>query len=136
MVKKNETSMYYNKHYIQTDDNNHIVDGFSDAFRTPTDTDICINEQGSYQFRLVIGGELTEENPPLYEGIGTIPLYEWKDGEVKRRAEADLEADRLAEQERMEKVREEAELNSPQYKIADLEAKLFYVQMMTDTLED
>ena len=38
--------------------------------------------------------------------------------------------------ERMEKAREEAERNSPQYNIADLEAKLFYVQMMTDTLEE
>jgi len=124
MAKKNEIPMYYNKHYIVTNDQNHIVDGFSDAFRTPTENDICINEQGSYQFRLIIGGELTEENPPLYEGFGAILLYEWNGSEVVRRAEADLEADRLAEAERMEKAREEAERNSPQAQIERLSEAL------------
>lgn len=110
------------KHYIRTNDQNHIIDGFSDAFRQPTETDICINEQGGYQFRLVINGELTEENPPIFEGFG-IPLYEWN-GEVVRRAEKDLEADRLAEQKKMEKAREEAERNSPQAQIERLSEAL------------
>ena len=123
--KKTETiPMFYNKHYIRTDDNNLIIDGFSDAFRQPTENDICINEQGGYQFRLIVDGELTEENPPLYEGMGAIPLYEYKDGEVKRRAEADLEADRLAEAERMEKARIEAERNSPQAQLERLSEAL------------
>jgi len=113
---------FYNKHYIRTNDQNYIIDGFSDAFRQPTETDICINEEGGYQFRLIIGGELTEENPPLFEGFD-IPLYEWN-GEVVRRAESDLEADRLVEQKRMEKARKEAERNSPQAQIERLSEAL------------
>jgi len=123
--KKTETiPMFYNKHYIRTNDQKHIIDGFSDAFRQPAENDICINEQGGYQFRLIVDGELTEENPPLFEGFGAIPLYEWNGSEVVRRAEKDLETDRLAEQKRMEKAREEAERNSPQAQIERLSEAL------------
>jgi len=64
---------FYNKHYIRTDENDNIVKGFSDAFEQSQDGDICINEQGGYQFRLVPGGE---ENPPLFDDEGN-PLYRW-----------------------------------------------------------
>lgn len=138
--KKTETiPMFYNKHYIRINDNNHIIDGFSDAFRQPTETDICINEQGSYQFRLIIGGEfgeLTDENPPLFEGMGAIPLYEWNGSEVVRRAESDLEADRLAEQKRMEKAREEAERNSPQNRINELERTICEMDIANSEWQD
>lgn len=70
---------FYNKHYIRIREDGCIVDGFSDAFREPTDTDICINEQGGYQFRLFPGGE---ENPSLFEWDGMVPLYKWEGGEV------------------------------------------------------
>lgn len=119
----NDIPMFYNKHFIQVNSDNLITNGFSDAFRTPSDTDICINDKGGYQFRLIVDGELTEENPPLYEGFN-IPLYEWKDGEVKRRSEADLEADRLAEAERMKKAMIEAERNSPQAQLERLSEAL------------
>lgn len=66
---------FYNKHYITVDEQNRIVNGFSDAFRQPTETDICINDQGGYQFRLFPGGE---ENPPLYEFEHMVPLYKWE----------------------------------------------------------
>lgn len=78
----------YNKHYITVDDHGRIVDGFSDAFRSPAETDICINEQGSYQFRLFPGGE---ENPILFEEHG-IPLYKY-DGSVAKRTAEEIEAD-------------------------------------------
>jgi len=84
---------FYNKHYITIDEQNRIVDGFSDAFRQPSDTDICINEQGGYQFRLFHGGE---ENPALFEREHMIPLYAYIDGEIVKRTMEEVEADRTA----------------------------------------
>lgn len=81
----------YNNHYITLDKQRRIVDGFSDAFRQPADTDICINEQGGYQFRLYPDGA---ENPALFER--EIPLYKYEDGEIVRRTAEELEADRAA----------------------------------------
>ena len=81
--------MYY-KHYITVDDTGRVTDGFSDAFRSPEDRDICINEHGSYQFRLFPGGT---ENPSLYEGEEMIPRYKYKDGKVIRRTVEEIEAD-------------------------------------------
>lgn len=83
--------MYYNKHYITIDDKNRIVDGFSDAFRQPSDTDICINDKGGYQFRLFPNGE---ENPSLFDWHDRIPLYKWENSEVVKRTEEEIEADR------------------------------------------
>ncbi len=78
----------YNKHYITVDEQGRIVGGFSDAFRAPRDTDICINERGGYQFRLFPGGE---ENPSLREKHG-IPLYKY-DGEIRKRGEEEVGED-------------------------------------------
>lgn len=86
-----EDMNFYNKHYIRTREDGCIVDAFSDAFRKPFDTDICINEQGGYQFRLFPDGE---ENPVLFDWNGMIPLYKYEDGEVVKRSEEELEADR------------------------------------------
>lgn len=82
---------FYNKHYITVDAENRITNGFSDAFRQPTEADICINEEGGYQFRLCPGGE---ENPVLFDWDGMIPLYKYTDGEVVIRTEEEIEADR------------------------------------------
>ena len=83
--------MFYNRHYIKVDSSNRIVDGFSDAFRQPDEGSICINEQGGYQFRLFPGGE---ENPSLFDWDGMIPLNKWEGGEVVKRTEEEIEADR------------------------------------------
>lgn len=94
---------FYNKHYIRIREDGCIVDGFSDAFREPTEDAICINEQGGYQFRLRFcsgygypdGKEITisTENPSLYTFDG-VPLYKW-DGEVAVwRTEEEIEAER------------------------------------------
>lgn len=80
----------YNKHYITVDERGRIVDGFSDAFRQPSDTDICINEQGGYQFRLYPCGV---ENPFMFERTYMIPLYKYENGTVLKRTEAEIEAD-------------------------------------------
>ncbi len=67
---------FYNKHYIRLNANNHIIKGFSDAFETPLETDICINEQGSRHFEL--NGEV---NPSLINQLGQ-PLYSYIEEEV------------------------------------------------------
>ena len=53
-----------NKHYV-TIKNGFVIDGFSDAFRQPIDTDICINENAGRQF--VFGGKT---NPQLKDEDG------------------------------------------------------------------
>lgn len=100
--------LFYNKHYITIDARHRIIDGFSDAFRQPSESDVCINEQGSYQFRLFPNGE---ENPSLYNQDG-IPLYKWENGQVlPRRPEEilndmqpDLEAVKAAKLAEMDKA--------------------------------
>ena len=82
---------FYNRHYITVDDRNRIIGGFSDAFRKPKERDICINEQGGYQFRLFSGGE---ENPSLFDWDSMIPLYKYEGGYVKRRTAEEIEAER------------------------------------------
>lgn len=52
---------FYNKHYIRVE-NGIVVKGFSDAFETPLETDICINQKGGRHFE--IDGVI---NPPLYD---------------------------------------------------------------------
>lgn len=69
----------YNRHYISIESSKEVVKGFSDAFRQPETNDICINEQGSYQFRLFQSGE---ENPTLFNENGT-PLYRWENGMIR-----------------------------------------------------
>lgn len=68
----------YNRHYIITDAQGRITEGWSDGPHPGPDTSgaICIDGEGGYQFRLFPGGE---ENPPLSAEDG-VPLYRW-DGE-------------------------------------------------------
>lgn len=85
---------YYNKHYIAVDDQGRIVLGWSDGPHPdkPIEGAICINEEGGYQFRLVLGGV---ETPSLHDMDG-IPLYKWEDGQVMLRTEEEIAADRAA----------------------------------------
>ena len=92
-----ETSEFaplYNRHYIAVDGQGRIAEGWSDGPHPGRDTGeaICINPQGSYQFRLEPGGE---ENPPLWDMDG-IPLYKWDGAQILPRTQAELEADRAA----------------------------------------
>lgn len=82
----------YNIHYITTDDQNRVVDGWSDGPHPERDPAgaVCINDQGGYQFRLFPGGE---ENPVLYTE-DSIPLYRWDGDRVQRRTEEEIAADR------------------------------------------
>ena len=81
---------YTYKHYIRTDERDRIIHGFSDVFESPKADDICINQQGGYQFRLFPEGE---ENPPLFEWEHMIPLYKWESGQVTVRTESEIQAD-------------------------------------------
>lgn len=83
---------FYNQHFIEVDEQNRIVKGWSGAFAPATENAICINKQGGYQFRLWPEGE---ENPNLFTMDG-IPLYKWDGQQVIARDETEIEADRAA----------------------------------------
>ena len=91
-----EENMYdfYNKHYIVTDAQGRITDGWSDGPFPDRDADgaVCMNEQGGYQFRLFPGGE---ENPALSTGEG-VPLYCWDGETVVPRTAEEIQADLAA----------------------------------------
>ena len=112
---------FFNKHYVIVDELGRIVDGFSDAFREPSHADICINEQGGYQFRLFPDGE---ENPVLFEREYHIPLYRFENGAVRKRSAEEIAADIAA-------IPAPEETPS---RIDMLEAQATYTAMMTDTL--
>ena len=134
---------FHNKHYIKVDSSHRIVDGFSDAFREPAEEDICINEYGGYQFRLFSNGE---ENPALYDYDGMIPLYKYEHGEVVKRTEEEIEADReeankpTAEQIRAQRAKLLAETDWTQVLDAPIsaesrEAFRAYRQVLRDITE-
>lgn len=110
---------FYHKHYITVDERSRIMNGFSDAFRQPSETDICIIEHGGYQFRLFPGGE---ENPALYDGMHMIPLYKYENGKVVERTDEEIDADIAALPEPLPTDDERRD------------AQIFYTAMMTDTL--
>lgn len=119
---------FYNKHYIRIGSESCIIDGWSDGVlsgRKPTYEDICINEQGGYQFRLLPDGE---ENPPLFDGISDIPLYKWDGKKVVPRTEQELAADREAYQTEQER------LDNLPTQLDRVEAQVTYTAMLTDTL--
>ncbi len=88
---------FYSCHYITIDIQGCITAGWSDGPRPDRDITeaICINDKGGYQFRLFSSGE---ENPQLYTANG-IPLYKWDGEQVIKRAEDEIEADRIAKPE-------------------------------------
>lgn len=86
---------FYCKHYITVDDQNRITDGWSDGPHPEKSTEgaIRINDKGGYQFRLIVNGVDTEENPSLFVDF-FIPRYKYVDGAVQERTEEEIEADR------------------------------------------
>lgn len=110
-----------NKHYVIVDEHGRIVGGFSDAFRQPSESDICITAQGGYQFRLHPDGA---ENPPLFKMPERVPLYKWVYGTVAERTAEEIAAD-IAELPVPEKKPDRTDM---------IEAQAIYTAMMTDTL--
>lgn len=88
---------FYCRHYITIRSDGAITDAWSDGPHPGKDaaTATCINEQGGYQFRLLLDGELTEENPQIYDMEG-IPLYKWDGRKAVRRTDKEIEAERAA----------------------------------------
>lgn len=84
---------FYNKHYILVDSTGNIIIGWSDGPNPEKDTTnaICINNNGSYQFRLYPEGE---ENPPLHD-INGIPLYRYINQRIISRTEDEIIADSI-----------------------------------------
>lgn len=68
---------FYNKHYIRTNQNGYIVYGFSDAFDSPLETDICIDQQGGRKFEL-----LGVVNPEIHN-LQMCYLYKYENGAVR-----------------------------------------------------
>ncbi len=81
------------KHYVTLDHVGRIIDGFSSALRQPQPSDICINEQGGWSFKLFADGE---DNPALTEGNTGCHLYRYENGQVRKATDAELAAE-LAE---------------------------------------
>lgn len=108
------------KHYITVDERGRITDGFSDVFRQPKETDICINEEGSRHFRLFPDGE---DNPMLFELENLLPRFKF-DGIVKERTKEEIEED-IAALPQPEETPSQLDL---------IEAQVTYTAMMTDTL--
>lgn len=83
---------YFYQHYISIRLDNAVMDAWSDGPHPAKDTAnaICINEKGTYQFRLHPGGE---ENPAIRTMDG-IPLYKLDGKKIIPRAEKEIEADR------------------------------------------
>lgn len=92
-----EIEEVYNKHYISAREDGVIVSGWSDGPHPKKDTTgaVCINEQGGYQFQLILDGKQTEENPNMYTMDG-IPLYKWDGEQIVRRTEEEIAIDRAA----------------------------------------
>lgn len=80
------------QHYIRTDSRGRVISGFSTAFHAPQAGDICIARQAGYQFRLTPGGP---ENPPLCDD-DAIALYQYANGAITPRTDADMHSDRAA----------------------------------------
>lgn len=113
-------SEYYNKHYISVDAQNRIIDSWSNGPHPEKDINnaICINDIGSYQFRLFPDGE---ENPVLFTD-DMIPLYKWDGESIISRTDEEIEADRA-----------EMIANQPTPKPTEIEklrADLDYVMLM------
>lgn len=87
-----ELDIFYNRHYITVDENNIILDGWSDGPHPEKDTSkaICINKKGGYQFRLYPDGE---ENPYLYDFMSNIPLYKYENNQVIQRSQEEIDED-------------------------------------------
>ena len=68
------------KHYIVIDETKRVLRGFSDDFEQPTDSAICINEDGGRHFELhgVINPPMTDYNGVLlykFDGASKNPFH-------------------------------------------------------------
>ena len=76
------------KHYIITDASGRILRGFSDDFEQPSESAICVNEDGGRHFEL--DGCV---NPPMIDMNG-VSLFKFDGGKVVARTQEELDADK------------------------------------------
>lgn len=99
------------KHFVTVDKATwNILDGWSDGVspgKVLTENDICIREDGGYQFRLYPDGE---ENPPLTDADG-IPLYQWSGRGIVSRETAQISEERAAVAQQKQKAERLEELH-------------------------
>jgi len=74
------------KHYIRLDGTT-IIKGFSDAFETPEETDILINEDGGRHFEIEIDSEILT-NPSLIDDSGKYK-YKYESDTVSEKTESE-----------------------------------------------
>lgn len=89
-----EFAWYYDKHYIKLREDGAIIDGWSTGPHPEKDTEgaILINSKASYQFRLILEGGLSEENPSLWTWEG-IPKFTWDGEKAVPRPQEDIDAE-------------------------------------------
>ena len=100
MPEMPEMEEFFQKHFIRIDGRSRLVNFFSDAFDIPPpqggEADILINERGGRHFRLILDGELSEENPAgLTRDEQGVPLLKWdaKNRKIARRTDKEIQAD-------------------------------------------
>lgn len=85
---------FFYKHYILVNSEGVVVEGWSNGPMPNRNVEecICINDHGSYQFRLFSDGE---ENPPLYNFAYGIPLWRYNadTGEITKRPQSEIDAE-------------------------------------------
>lgn len=115
----------YFKHYIRLRSDGCIVDGWSDGphnERTPTEDDLLLTGRGGYQFRLVIDGQPTEENPELVDFDFRVPYYRWTGSEAVRRTEEELAAEFARKRAEAEAAERERVDNAPETILLEMTA--------------
>lgn len=78
-------------HYITVDSKNRVIDGFSDAFKWPAETDILLREDAPEIFGL-FGNDPGRPLSFLSQGV-EIWLYKWTGQRVEQRTQAEINAD-------------------------------------------
>lgn len=78
-------------HYITIDNQNRIIDGFSDAFKLPQSTDILLRTDAGEAFEL-FGGD--PERPLSFMSYGVeVWIYKWCNGAPAKRSPEEIDVD-------------------------------------------
>ena len=113
---------FYEKHYIRVE-NGIVTKGFSSAFETPLDTDICINEKGGRHFE--INGVI---NPPMFDER-FCHIYRYDENGLRKATQEELDAEYAANYVEPEPTEDELQWQA----ITDVEiAQMEYEQALTD----
>ena len=79
------------KHYITVDEENRIIDGFSDFYRQPKEGDILLRSDGGQEFEL-FGKDPNRQLWLLTQGVKVF-FYAYENGQPRYRSEEEFNAD-------------------------------------------